>query len=62
MAIPILLILRHNFSEHSVQSQMKALDTAVRLWVVWRSVQLIHFEQLADFAENVGMELRTIVH
>jgi len=41
---------------------MKALDTAVRLWVVWRSVQLIHFEQLADFAENVGMELRTIVH
>jgi len=41
---------------------MKALNTAIRLWMVRRSVQLVHFEQLADFAEEVGMELRPVVH
>jgi len=60
MTVPILLILRYDFSEHSIRSQMKALDAAVRLWMVRRSAA--HFEQLADFSEKVGMEFCTIVH
>ena len=39
---------------------MKALNASVRLWMVRRSVQLVHFEQLADFAEEIGMELRPL--
>ena len=62
MTISISLIFGYDFSEHSVQIQMKALDAAVRLWMVRRSVQLVHFEQLVDFAEEVGMELRSVVH
>ena len=61
MRVPIFLIIGDNFSKHSVQCEMKALNAAVGLRVVWSRVQLVDLQKLADFTEQFRTEFRPVV-